>query len=465
MSNELPKTRAEISRRTLLKGVAAAGAFTIIPSYAAPQGTSVKPGSELPPSDRVNLAIIGMGGQGTNDIKTLHATGHCNIVALCDADLNSKPTQELLKLFPKAAKFQDFRQMFDKMAAQIDAVVIATPDHSHFPIAMQSMAMRKHVFVEKPLAHSFQEIDLLMAAEQKYKVAAQMGNQGHSGANYFQFKSWTEAGVIKDVTKVHAFMNSARVWHGWTINAQLPAEPVPNTLNWDLWTGTAEMRPFNSKYHPYSWRSFFPYGTGAFGDWGAHILDTIHQFLELGLPEEVEAVKRDGASKFIFPQASTIAFRFPARGTKPPLEITWFDGKENLPPRPAGLEAERQLPSNGKILFSKTLTFLGGTHSDTLRILPEAKMKEMAGRLPRITGQNSDHYLNFLLACKGKERCRSPFQVSGPLTQVFLLGILAQRLGGTIKFDRQTRRVTNNKEADALLAVPPRKGWESYYKL
>lgn len=465
MSIEMPKIRPEISRRTLLKSVAAASAFTILPSYAAPQGTNVKPVPELPPSERVNLAMIGMGGQGTSDAKTMAATGHCNIVALCDADIGSKPTQELLKMFPEASKFQDFRQMLDKMRKQIDAVVIAVPDHSHFPIAMRAMAMGKHVFVEKPLAHSFQEIDLMMAAERKYKVAAQMGNQGYSGANYFQFKAWTEAGIIKDVTKVHAFMNSARVWHGWTVNELPAAEPIPDTLDWDLWNGTAELRPFNSKYHPYSWRSFFPYGTGAFGDWGSHILDTIHQFLELGMPEEIEAIKRDGASNYIFPQASTIAFRFPARGARPPVEITWFDGTNNKPPRPAELEADRQLPDNGKVIYSKDLVFQGGTHSATLRILPETKMKEMAEGLPKVTGRNSDHYLNFLLACKGKEKCRSSFDVSGPLTQVFLLGILAQRLGGTIRFDRMTRRITNNREADALLAPPPRKGWEQYYNL
>ena len=429
MSTEHPNNRSSISRRTLLKRVAAAA---LIPAHAAPQAGGVKPAPALPPSERVNLAIIGMGGQGTSVCKTMHGTGHCNVVALCDADIGNKPTQELLKMFPDAPRFQDFRRMFDKIHKQIDAVVIAVPDHAHFPIAMQAMALGKHVFVEKPLAHSFREIDLMMAAERKYKVAAQMGNQGYSGANHFQFKAWTEAGIIKDVTKVHAFMNSARVWHGWTVNALPPAEPVPNTLDWDLWIGPAEKRPFNSKYHPYSWRSWFPYGTGAFGDWGAHILDTIHHFLDLGMPEEIEAVKREGAGNYIFPQASTIVFRFPARGPHPALEITWFDGKNNRPPRPPELEADRELPENGKILYSKDLVFQGGTHSAALRIIPEAKMKEMSGSLPKITGRNSDHYVNFLLACKGKEKCRSSFDVAGPLSQVFLLGVIAQRLGGTL---------------------------------
>lgn len=453
-----------ISRRTLLKSVAAAS-VTLIPASAAPQAKNVKPVPDLPPSERVNLAMIGIGQQGSSDCKTLFGTGHCNVVALCDADMGSEPTQGLLKLFPDAPRFQDFRRMFDKMGKQIDAVVIATPDHSHFPAAMQAMALGKHVYVEKPLAHSFREVDLLMAAERKYKVATQMGNQGYSGANFFQFKAWTEAGVIKDVTRVHAFMNSARVWHGWTVNEEPAAQPVPATLDWDLWNGPAQMRPFNSKYHPYSWRSWYPYGTGAFGDWGAHILDTIHHFLDLGMPERIEAVTREGASDYIFPQASTVVFRFPARGAQPPVEVTWFDGVNNRPPRPAELDTGRKLPENGKIIYAKDLVFQGGTHSATLRIIPESRMKEMADTLPKITGKNSDHYLNFLLACKGEEKCRSTFDVAGPLTQIFMLGVIAQRLGGIFEFDRKARRITNNKNAHALLAPPPRKAWESFYKI
>jgi predicted dehydrogenase len=464
MSNENWKNHSEISRRTLLKQIAAAST-TLIPAHAAPQAANVKPKSVLPSGERVNLAMIGIGGQGTNDGKTMAGTGHCNIVALCDADIGSEPTQGLLKMFPDVPRFQDFRRMFDKMHKQIDAVVIAVPDHSHFPVAMQAMSLGKHVFVEKPLAHSFREIDIMMAAERKYKVAAQMGNQGHSGANYFQFRAWTEAGIIKDVTKIHAFMNGARAWHGWTIHEPPPAEPVPGTLDWDLWSGTARMRAFNSKYHPYRWRAWYPYGTGALGDWGAHILDTIHRFLELGMPEEIEAVKREGASNYIYPQASTIAFRFPARGVHPPVEVIWFDGTDNVPPRPTELETDRKLPESGKVIYSKDVVFLGGTHNDTLRIIPEIKMKEISGGLPRITSQNSDHYLNFLLACKGVEKCRSSFDVAGPLTQMFMLGAIAQQLGGTLRFDRKARRINNNKKADALLAPPARKGWENYYKL
>jgi len=464
MSTEHLRFTNKISRRSLLKKAVAASTFTILPPCAAPQGRDTRPVPGVPPSDRVSLAVVGLGQMGANDCRGMNATGHCDIVALCDADLGSAEIQKLQAQFPNAPKFRDFRRMFDKIGRQIDAVDIATPDHAHFPVAMQAMALGKHVYLQKPLAHTYQECALLTVAMLKYKVAAQMGNQGHSGGNYYQFKEWTEAGIIKDVTKIHGFMNSARVWHGWNVTEPPPADPVPDTLDWDLWTGTAEMRPFSTKYHPYSWRAWFWYGNGAFGDWGPHTLDTCHRFLNLGMPEEIEAIRRDGVSEYIFPQASTTAFRFPARGVMPPVEILWFDGRDNKPPRPAELEAGRELPANGKVIFSKELVFLGGTHSDTLRIIPEAKMKELAGRLPKIT-VGSEHYLNFLLACKGQERCRSSFDVSGPLTQMFMLGVIAQRLGGILKFDRMTGRITNNRTADALLHPPPRKGWEGYYRL
>jgi predicted dehydrogenase len=159
----------------------------------------------------------------------------------------------------------------------------------------------------------------MMQAEKKYKVAAQMGNQGHSGKNYFQFKAWVDAGIIKNVTKITAFMNGARRWHGWNISALPAAEPIPTTLNWDEWLNTAEFHQFNHNYVQGNWRCWYDFGNGALGDWGAHILDTAHQFLHLGLPEEINAVKLDGHSDFIFPQASTLSFKFPKRDAMPPV--------------------------------------------------------------------------------------------------------------------------------------------------
>jgi hypothetical protein len=196
------------------------------------------------------------------------------------------------------------------------------------------------------------------------------------------------------------------------------------------------------------------------------LLDTVHEFLELGMPHKITAVKREGANEFIFPQASTIQFDFPARKDMPPVAVTWYDGVSNLPPRPPELAADKKIEANGKMIYSKDLVFKGTSHGDPLRIIPEEKMKELSDKLPRITGKNSDHYANFLLSVKGIEQTRSPFSVGAPLTQVFCLGVLAQRLGGELVFDREKQQITNNERANQLLiGPPPRKGWEQYYKL
>ncbi len=267
--------------------------------------------------EKVNLACCGIGNRGRDVIKALQATGLANIVALCDTDVGAPHTREILQLFPDVPRFTDFRQLFDRAAGSFDAVCISTPDFSHFPIAMLAMSQAKHVYCEKPMGQSFREIDLMMAAERKYKVAAQMGNQGHSEANYFQFKAWTEAGVIRNVTKITAFMNSRRRWHGMTVNGPLPAETVPGSLNWDAWLSTLEPRDYNKGYVNGDWRSWYHLGNGALGDWGAHLFDTAHEFLQLGLPTEVEPTL-EGWSPYLFPQASTCSSKSTA--SRPPTD-------------------------------------------------------------------------------------------------------------------------------------------------
>jgi len=432
---------------------------------AAGSVTSLIPGRVLGANEKVNVALIGCGGMGASDAKSVMGTGKVNVVALCDVAMGSGHTAEIEKLHPDVPRFKDFRQMFDKMHKDIDACTVAVPDHAHFPIAMTAMSLGKGVYVEKPLAHTFQECELLMAAEKKYKVAAQMGNQGHSGGNYFQFKAWDEAGLFKDVTRVDAFMNSKRRWHGWDVKAY-PSEPIPAGLDWDVWLGTRPERPFSKQLHPGDWRSWYEFGNGAFGDWGPHILDTIHRFLELGYPTKITAVKRDGPSDLIFPQATTIRFDFPARGARPAVAVTWYDGVNNQPPRPPQLEPDRKMENAGKIIYAGDMVFRGGSHGSTLRLIPEQAMKDLGDKLPKISGKNSGHQLNWILAVKGEEETRSTFQVSGPLSQVFCLGVIAQRLGGELHFDPTSKRFTNNERANQLLAgPPPRKGWESFYKL
>ncbi len=455
-----------VSRREFVSRSALGSAALVLLPGAAPGQAPGAPARVSPSDARLRMAFIGIGNRGRDMVRTFAATGLVNMAAFCDVDLDAAHTAESRKLFPAVPVFRDFRAMFDKMGAEFDAVVVATPDHSHFPAAIHAMGHGKHVYVEKPVAQTFREVDLLMAAAAKSRVVTQMGNQGHSGNNYFQFKAWTEAGIIKDVTKVVAFMNSPRRWHGWVVDGYGPGEPLPPGLDWNEWHAARPVNPFSSRLHPENWRGWFSYGTGAFGDWGAHILDTSHRFLRLGLPHTIEAVRLDGRNEFIFPQASTVRFDFAARPGMPPVEVFWYDGVDNLPPLPSELGAGTTLTEkNGKFIYSKTLTFRGGTHGDTLRIIPEDRMREMSASLPKIDGGFSDHATNFVLACQGKEESRSPFHVSGPLTQVFLLGVIAQRLGGRLTFDPARREFVGHPAANRLLAgPPPRVAWEEYYR-
>lgn len=435
---------------------------------AAATAGSFFPGRALGANGKVNLACVGNGGRGTGLVKSFEQTGLANIVALCDVDIGSKGTSAIEVLFPGVRKFKDFRVMFDKMAKEIDAVVVCVPDHSHFPVAMLAMALGKHVYVEKPMARTFQEIELMMAAAKAYKVVTQMGNQGHSGTNYFQFKAWKDAGIIKDVIHVDAYMNLNRRWHAWGDVKGFPTGEIkPETLDWDVWLGTAQPHDYSEKLHYGNWRGWYDFGTGCFGDWGAHILDTIHQFLELGLPSSISAKQLDGPNTFIYPMASTINFQFPARGEMPAMDIDWYDGAKNLPPIPEEF-AGRKVNQPGKFIYSKEIVFQGNNHSDPLQIIPYEKMRALleAGAIPRDFGKNSNHYENFLLACRGDEQARSPFEIAGPLSQMLVLGCISQRVGGTLEFDRETRQITNNTLAGELLAgPPPRKGWEEFSRL
>ena len=239
---------------------------------------------------KVNLAYIGIGNRGLEVIKEFAKTDLANVVALCDVDLGADHTKEALGMYPKAKRFKDFRQMFDNAGNEFEAVVVCTPDFAHFPSVMMSIKEGKHVFVEKPLTKTFHESELLIKASKKYpNVVTQMGNQGHSEANYYQFKAWKEAGIIKDVTAITAHMNNPRRWHGWDPNIKKfpSAEPIPETLDWDLWLMASDYHNYNKDFHYGQWRCWYDFGMGALGDWGAHIIDTAHRFLDLGLPSEV----------------------------------------------------------------------------------------------------------------------------------------------------------------------------------
>lgn len=434
--------------------------------------------------DKIRIAYIGIGNRGLQDIEEFAKTDMVDVVALCDVDLNGSQCQKALKMYPKAKRYRNFRKMFDEAHNAFDAVCVATPDFIHFPIAMMALAYGKHIYLEKPMTRTFLESELLMSMAKKHpELATQVGNQGHSEDNYFQFKAWKEAGIIKDVTAITAHMNNIRRWHHFDVNMikMPPAEPLPPNMDWDTWLGARPYHDYSSKYHQGEWRSWYDFGMGALGDWGAHILDTAHEFLELGLPYEINMLKAEGHNDFFFPYSSTILFKFPARKDMPPVDITWYDGLENFPPLPAGYGQSMyntDIPSTnmgntpvsklnpGKIIYSKDFIFKGGTHGSTLSIIPKEKAEAMKDKLPEIPKNHSNHYANFLKACMGEEKTRSPFEINGILSQVFCLGVIAQRLNARLFFDATTKKFTNNEFANALLiGLPPRKGWEDFYKL
>ena len=471
-----------VSRRSFLKTMALTSAGLAVGAGEMLNAKSYR--QVLGSNKKVNIAFVGIGHRGEQVIQDFAKTEMINVVALCDVDLGARHTQKALGMFPKAKQFKDFRQMFDKAGKEFDAVVICTPDHSHFPISMLAIANNKHVYVEKPMARTFHEAELMMQAARKHpNIVTQVGNQGHSEANYFQFKTWVEAGIIKDVTAVTAHMNNSRRWHKWDTNIyKLPEqEAIPNGLDWMTWLSAVPYHEYNKKYHHGEWRCWYDFGMGALGDWGAHILDTVHEFLELGLPYEVTMLKENGHNDYFFPYSSTILFRFPQRIGMPPVDITWYDGLDNLPPIPAGYGVSGLDPNipptnqgdtpqsklnPGKIIYTKDLTFKGGTHGSTLSIIPEERAKAMASSLPEIPKSPSNHFENFLLACNGVEKTRSPFEIHGTLSQVFSLGVIAQRMNTQLFFDPRTKQITNNEFANAMLAgMPPRKEWEEFYKL
>jgi predicted dehydrogenase len=477
-------------RKFLTRTAATVGALTIVPShvlFAKPEirnaaGELIRP-RIIAPSDKINMAFCGIGNRGGEILRAHNATGMINTTVLCDVDMGAKHTLKNMGAYPKAIQYQDFRVMFDKSAKDFDAVCVGTPDFSHFPITILAMSQGKHVYVEKPLTRTFHESEILIAAANKYKVVTQMGNQGHSEGNYYQFKAWVEAGIIKDVTKITAHMNGKRRWHDWDVNMKnFPVNPViPETLDWDIWLMAAKEHGYHEDFVNGQWRCWYEHGMGALGDWGAHIIDTAHQFLELGLPYEIDPIKIEGHNKLFFPMETTLDFKFPERKNMPACTITWYDGQNNIPQVPEGygkLEIDPNIPpaSNGvmqpaklgagKEIYGKDLTFKGGSHGSTLSIIPEEAAKDMESKLPEVPKSPSNHFENFQRAIQGTEKTNSPFEVSGPLSQVFCLGTIAQRLNTKIEFDRNSKQITNNKTAnDLLVGTPPRKGWEEFYKL
>ena len=457
-----------MNRRGFLSAMLAAGAYPLLPGCFSSKAYVA--------NGKVRLAAIGCGAQAWFDLKKLAGNKDiCEVVALCDTDIGAPHTEEALKRFPNLPRFQDFRKMFDRMADQIDAVLIGIPDHSHFCAAMHAMRLGKAVYVEKPLAHSFRECELLMAAEEKYGVVTQMGNQGHSGANYYQYRDYVQNGVIKDVKKVVAHMNMQRRWHKWggKTSSYPRGEVMPETLDWEVWCNAAPYHDFSKDLAYGEWRCWYDYGNGCMGDWGAHILDCVHRFTLRGaLPTEVSISNVAGWNQFVFPIQDTLTMKFDD------VTLEWYEGLDNKPPLPEGFRyadnkglfpastandglIDPPLKPGKEIYLADGTVWQGLSHSATL-----VRVGAQDEKVPAFEKAGSDHWRNFLLAVKGEEEARSPFRVTAPLSEVFCLGVIAQRLNRGFKFDPVARKAVGDAEVGILLKGPaPREGWEEYYRV
>jgi hypothetical protein len=495
-------TRRHFFYGSLLAGAIPVGGFGSTPSLKALGYKS--------PNEKLNIASIGAGGKAASDIAGCAPTE--NIVALCDVD--DVRSAAVMKRYDKLPKYKDFRKMLDKEANGIDAVIVAIPDHLHATAAMHAIERGKHVYVQKPLCRTIWEAHQLQDAANKNKVATQMGNQGYSNEGTRQVAEMIWSGAIGGVKEVHAWTD--RPWWPQGVTEIPASEPVPSTLDWDMWLGPAEKRDFTSGgaayeknqyghfYQPFNWRGFFDFGCGALGDMACHILGAPNMALRLGTPTSVECIKKEGVSSFQFPKASTIKFDFPARGNMPPVTVYWHDGLKEQP-KIAGVPEneylgdlprlgtggrgqgggrgavrppddgfvgdvfkfnEAYLPSaerrkvspDGSLFIGENGLITTGTYGEDTRLLPVEKMRDYK-MPPKLLTRSPGHYRDWIRACKGGDPACSNFNVAVPFVEWMLLGVIALRVDGKVEYDPIKMRITNNADANKYLKPFIRKGW------
>ena len=456
-----------LSRRAFLAATTTTAAVAL--SSCQTTNTARVVPKKISPNEKINVAAIGSGGKGFSDIMGCHQLGE-NIVGLCDADWN-RAGEAFYKL-PDARQFKDYRDMLENMP-EIDAVTISTPDHTHAPAAYLAMNMGKHVYVQKPLTHTIAEARLLTNVAKETGVVTQMGNQGNSGDGVRDLCEMLWDGAIGDVQKVYTWTNRP-VWPQG-IAAPLPGEPVPETMDWDLWIGSAPTRAYNAQYAPFNWRGWWDFGCGALGDMACHIMDPAYRSLKLNEAKSftVELIEQEGATDECAPLLSTIKYSFPARAGMPPVEVYWYDGFRvdaatgektyNLPPRPEGVPADEEIGggANGSLYLGSDGILTTGTYGGESRLLPAAKMADYTRpekTLRRIEGEN--HYKDWVDGIKGGPKPGSSFDYSGPFTEMVNFGNLTVRTGKKLEWDAVKGQVTNDKDAATLISKEYRKGWE-----
>jgi predicted dehydrogenase len=442
-----------LTRRNFLRATGASvTAFTLVPRHVL--GAT----NQAAPSEKLNIAGIGVGGMGAGDIDAV-APGN-NIVALCDVD--TKRSGATFAKFPDARQYQDFRKMFDEMEKSIDAVVVATPDHTHAVASMAAIKRGKHVYCEKPLAHSVAEGRKLMKAAAEHKVVTQLGNQGHSFGSIRDFCEWIWDGAIGQVHTIHA--GCTAVNSGIDRLPRLKEEhQVPSTLNWDLWLGPAMDRLYNPVYLPGAWRGWVPFGNGTVGDWTCHVVDPVFWALDLGLPKTIHAEARDYDFKTqgdAYPKGDIITYEFPAKGKRGPITMRWYSGTERIPRPPEFSEDEKPVGTGALVVGDKGSIVYGSHGAGGLRIIPQEKMdayKRPERTLPRIRSHQQD----WLDAIRKGGKAGSDFSYGCPLSELAMLGVIAIKLAGTkLEWDAERMRFTNSSEANQYVNPPARAGWE-----
>ncbi len=456
----MKNTSKAIDRRRFLKAAGTGvAAFSIVPSYVLGRN------GQTPPSGKLNIAGIGVGGMGKGNLRAVSESEH--IAALCDVDWDF--AAKTFELYPDAKKFKDYRVMLDKMGDTVDAVIIATPDHTHACIAMEAMRRGKHVYVQKPLTRTVHEARVLTEAAHTYGVVTQMGNQGHSSDAIRRICEWIWDGAIGDVREVHAFTNRP-IWPQGGLTAPEKGQPVPDSLDWDLFLGPAPVRPYHSIYHPWNWRAWVDFGTGALGDMACHILDPVFWALKLKYPSSVQGSfatsytkenKRMTEITDSYPNASVIHYDFPARDNMPEVKVHWYDGGL-LPERPEDLEPGRRMgeDGNGVIFVGDKGKLMCGCYASSPQLIPYTKMKAYKRPEKTIPRVETSHEMDWVRAIKEGRRPSSNFDYAGPLTEMVVMGNLSLFFPGQkLLWDGPAMKVTNVEEANQYVNPAYRQGW------
>jgi len=425
-------------------------------SLAAPHSLGLRGG--VPPSERLNLAFVGVDGRGAANLNGL---GGENVVALCEVDV-SRGVQARQR-FPQAAFFQDYRRMLDAVGNSVDGVVVSTPDHTHASVVMASLDLGKHVYCEKPLGHNLYETRRMTDVARAKRVVTQMGNQGHSFDSIREFVEIIQSGMIGKVREVHARCQSNYRPRNHRVRP-IETPVVPEGLDWDLWLGPAPVRPYHPAYHPGKWRGWVDFGGGVVGDWVCHIVDPVFGALDLGAPVSIRAEASEYDDPRVraetYPPGCTIRYEFPAKGERPAVTLYWYDGVA-VPPRPPQLESNREFPGMGAVVIGDQGAVMYGSHGASgVQLIPQARARlyqKVPQRIPRSPG----HHEEWIMACKRGTEAGSGFSYGGPLTEIAMLGLLALRFNRQeLNWDAASLRVTNLPEANAWIHPPRRPGWE-----